>query len=452
MLHSNSLLPYLVATIWELPVAVAAGLLCGPFLRRVGRTLEYAGWVVAALLGVVAPLVSSHDLLHSAYLSHIIRSHSNVGFQLFRSLSQRSPISPPPYLISHHAVFINLIIDGYLVSVLAGLIRLLSSSVVIVTMVRRTTPIILDADHKAIFSVTLQGLGINNEVKIVLSSQIGSPTTLGFRKHLIIVPRDFVDQSDTEEFRAAITHECAHIRRGDFLHSVLIECLMLPVVYHPLSRVVKRRLSALREMICDEVALGAVHDRAVYARSLLSIARRAIEVGAKSYPIPSFIDSNLQERIMNIIANASRPTLIKRSISLASAALIFCLATGADFWGQSFFGSNEGFVPALYSVSSSGRVYDVGGPVKPPRVVRYPGIPRLPADFPIDRRPFRGYCGISAIVSKKGRIFDIRVTHSAGAELDAIAIRSLREWRFSPGTRHSRPVATHVEVMMQFGN
>src|SRR5579864_120630 len=62
----------------------------------------------------------------------------------------------------------------------------------------------------------------------------------------------------------------------------------------------------------------------------------------------------------------------------------------------------------------------------------------------------QGVVRLLLVVGKDGRPYDIHVRESLGMGLDEKAIEAVNRWRFRPATLNSQPVATRVEVVVDF--
>ena len=62
----------------------------------------------------------------------------------------------------------------------------------------------------------------------------------------------------------------------------------------------------------------------------------------------------------------------------------------------------------------------------------------------------QGSVAIDCIVLPDGRVGDVRVTKKLDPELDAEAIRVLKQWRFSPGKRNGEAVPVQITVELTF--
>jgi len=66
------------------------------------------------------------------------------------------------------------------------------------------------------------------------------------------------------------------------------------------------------------------------------------------------------------------------------------------------------------------------------------------------RRGVMGTVLMECVVLVDGTVGDVHVTRSLDADLDAEAVKALKQWRFSPGTKDGAPVAVSVEIEMSF--
>ena len=62
----------------------------------------------------------------------------------------------------------------------------------------------------------------------------------------------------------------------------------------------------------------------------------------------------------------------------------------------------------------------------------------------------QGVVTLLLVVGKDGRPYDIRVRQSLGMGLDEKAIEAVNRWRFRPATLNGQPVATQIEVEVDF--
>lgn len=94
-----------------------------------------------------------------------------------------------------------------------------------------------------------------------------------------------------------------------------------------------------------------------------------------------------------------------------------------------------------------------GGPYRPGSGITAPAILReVKPEYTEDarRRGIEGDVVMEIVVRKDGSVGDVQVRQGLGGGLDRRAIDAVRQWRFSPATRHGTPVDVMVEVAVEF--
>jgi beta-lactamase regulating signal transducer with metallopeptidase domain len=99
-------------------------------------------------------------------------------------------------------------------------------------------------------------MGVSRRVRVVVSGIIGSPMTTGLWRPLVILPLALVTGGQVEPLRLLLAHELAHIRRFDYLVTLLQNVLRVLFFYHPVVRWVTGLLDEERELCCDHLALA----------------------------------------------------------------------------------------------------------------------------------------------------------------------------------------------------
>lgn len=123
-----------------------------------------------------------------------------------------------------------------------------------------------------------QSLGKRMRVKVgqrvFASMRIGQAVAVGFLRPVVLIPAAWLTQLTPEMLEAVIAHEFAHIRRWDLWVNLVQRFIETLLFYHPAVWWLSRRIQLEREMCCDEIAADCF-DRAMYARTLESVARIA---------------------------------------------------------------------------------------------------------------------------------------------------------------------------------
>lgn len=66
------------------------------------------------------------------------------------------------------------------------------------------------------------------------------------------------------------------------------------------------------------------------------------------------------------------------------------------------------------------------------------------------RQRQQGRVGLALTVKPDGSVSKVRVTQHLSPELDAEAVKAVKQWRFKPGTTNGKPVAVETDAEMTF--
>jgi len=336
---------YLLNSVWQITVMAALALLCSTFLRRTPGRYRHLLWVLCLAAGVLVPAATvglqvgagqagdgAHALAETGM--HVaISQGGGWSFLSFRSHTRR---------VHFAAVLLNAVAWSYLILLALRCLQLAriyrhTSRVRRLACERSLPPVLAHAAEtcRHLFSIPA--------VPLLCSEEIASPSTVGWRHPVLLVPASFfADNIAEEDAISALSHEMAHIRRNDFALNLLYELISVPLCFHPAAALVKTRIAQTRELACDEMAIRLLPSGKQYARSLLHIAQTmfAAASSAKSnYAMGLFDTQAFEERIMNIlgmpqIAGRGSRTRMLLALALLSAVSLlssaFSLRVGAD--------------------------------------------------------------------------------------------------------------------------
>jgi hypothetical protein len=100
----------------------------------------------------------------------------------------------------------------------------------------------------------------------------GSPLVLGLVRPAIVVPLGTLRRLDAAERELVLSHELAHLRRGDLLWNAAAAVVRTVFFFHPLAWICERQLRAQQEIAADELAMTVQRqDPVLYAEVLISI-------------------------------------------------------------------------------------------------------------------------------------------------------------------------------------
>lgn len=109
-------------------------------------------------------------------------------------------------------------------------------------------------------------LNIKREVELFIAADLYCPVSFGLFSPKIFIPQN-IDLSETE-LDMVLGHELAHIKRWDCLVNLLQRILAAIFFFHPLIICASRRLTSLREHICDDYVIEMTKNRISYAKCL----------------------------------------------------------------------------------------------------------------------------------------------------------------------------------------
>jgi TonB family protein len=323
------LLTYALNALWQVPLLFAAAWLASRTARRAGPAFQHALWTTALFAEILLPALSATpaDLLQSAQtwlasLRHAVpaigptvtitmgEAHAATGFQI------------PPILLAAAAILYLAALAFFATRLAIGLHKTSS-------LRRRAQPLTLTGYAHQSYNRCANLFAVPH-AQVATSPEIASPITLGIRRPTLLLPAQ-LDTLLDEDLDAAIAHEFAHIRRRDFAKNLFYEILSLPIAFHPILWLTRRRMSETRELVCDAMAANAVAGPQRYARSLLRLATQFAQ--STNAPTPHAIGifdanpfKNFERRVMNL---THRPIQLRGAARLIPAALSLILIGSA---------------------------------------------------------------------------------------------------------------------------
>lgn len=184
-----------------------------------------------------------------------------------------APAPPTPSLLVSRT---ELIASVWLAGTGVGFAVLLASLLRLSQLGRRAR-VITDGPLVAAVVDAARSQGLSRDVRLLQSHDAALVVTWGFVRPRVLLPAGAEDWS-AERQRVVLSHELAHVRRGDWcLHIVasLVQCLYW---FNPLVWLACRQLRLESEHACDNAVLTAGVGRADYASHLLAVAREAVRV------------------------------------------------------------------------------------------------------------------------------------------------------------------------------
>ena len=124
------------------------------------------------------------------------------------------------------------------------------------------------------FDALRRRLGVARAVRLMHSALVQAPTVIGWLRPVILIPASCLTGMSALQIEAVLAHELAHIRRHDYLVSVLQSAIEALLFYHPAVWWVSKQVRRERECCCDELAVAVGGDLLAYARALSILEER----------------------------------------------------------------------------------------------------------------------------------------------------------------------------------
>ncbi|MBN1272416.1 MAG: M56 family metallopeptidase [Candidatus Aminicenantes bacterium] len=223
------------------------------------------------------------------------KTRESSGFESGKQLI----VSSKPSLPAGQAlnVFLILIWAGGVFLLLLGICRgLITAS----RMTREGKPV-NDPVWRKLMNRFLAFAGLNQEVRIKSHKNVFVPLTWGLFKPVILIPSNHKSWSEDQK-KSALFHELSHIKRADFLVTILVRISLALFWFHPLSWLVFRTMKNEQEKACDEMVLQTGIKPSTYAANLLFFRNGAGHGWAPSLTFLSILEgSSFGHRLTTIL-------------------------------------------------------------------------------------------------------------------------------------------------------
>ncbi len=144
-------------------------------------------------------------------------------------------------------------------------------------------------------------VGALQSVRLLVSSLVDVPTVIGWLRPVILVPVEFLAGMPAGHITALLLHELAHVRRRDYLASILQSVAEAVLFYHPGVWWISQQMRAERELCCDDLAVAATGDVLEYARALAALESKQ---SVRLTPVLAANGGSLVTRIRRLIEPA----------------------------------------------------------------------------------------------------------------------------------------------------
>ncbi len=209
-----------------------------------------------------------------------------------------SPQYPPTTPLSWQGVVFLL----WLAVVIAMGLLLLQRAVFVAGLVAQATE--ADISIKDTFNSCLERIEVTRRIGLKVSANATSPAVCGLFRPVVLLPHNLASSLDSNQLRAVLLHELAHIKRGDLWVNLVQTILQIVYFYNPLLWIANAIIRRIREQAVDEMVLVTMGQNAKqYPQTLVSVAKLSFKRPALSLPLIGVVESKsaLSSRIKRIL-------------------------------------------------------------------------------------------------------------------------------------------------------
>ncbi len=439
-------LEYLVNSLWEVPLVLIIAWVATRTLRRTGAHMEHRVWVCALALQtllpacplrLIDPLREIWSFFPWSAKREAVEGDMHIGTSIGTAYAHGVLRLP-------QGVFAGIAV-AYGCSLLYFVGKLGWGLWKTGVMRRQAESVLLSKETTAMWERRCTVFGVEG-AELAQSSMVTGPVTVGVSRRVLLVPPGFLDQIDEGDLDAVMAHECAHMRRRDYLKNLLYSLLSLPVAYHPALWLTYSQMAETREMVCDATAAEAAAGRERYARSLLRLASMLVNQTPSGtlHAIGIFDANTFERRVMKLtrkrveVAGMRRIAMVAAcvvvGVATCASALALRLEVRSSFVAQPPNHPNKSDDPEEFTNA----------------VLVYQKDPVYPAQAKADKNMLNGSCVIGMTIDEEGMPTDLHLVKSLRADYDQSALEAVREWRFKPAQKNGQPVAVEVKTEVYF--
>jgi beta-lactamase regulating signal transducer with metallopeptidase domain len=329
----TSLEGLLVGLLLKPGLVIAAAATIAGCLRRETAAARHAVWTGAVIATLALPVFSATlppvriPFLETIEARLYASSHLEPDPRVERSRApdeKRGVPARPRWLDPPSHRLADTLLAIWILGALLFLARRIESGIRARRIVRFAQPV-LDARLAAAWSAALRSAGIRRTVQIRLSADVSSPAAFGVIHPVILLPEAATTWAD-EDLQTALTHELAHVGRGDCLLNAIADAAAIVYWCHPVVCFATRRMRVESERACDDEVLRRGADSGGYAHLLLEVARTSRACGAVSGGAALARARELESRLLAVLDGGIKRSPIPPAIRTALTSLAILLA------------------------------------------------------------------------------------------------------------------------------
>ncbi|WP_306251046.1 M56 family metallopeptidase [Parvularcula sp. IMCC14364] len=161
---------------------------------------------------------------------------------------------------------------------------------------------------------------------LLISEKVSSPISWGFIRPVIVIDPETVDAS-SDQAAGIISHELAHVIRGDWLKLLISRAAVAVFWFNPLVWQLARQAHQLREEATDDTVLMNGASRTGYAKLLVDAVRHDNTHGVAAAHGVAAGKNSLRQRVERVLdENARRQAMALPAGLAALVVMLLCAA------------------------------------------------------------------------------------------------------------------------------
>ena len=326
-----------------------------------------------------------------------------------------------------------------------GLIRVVSSAVMLTRRKRRAVPVAVPR-VRALFDDCRAELGLKRNVALRVSDEFEGPALIAVGRPVVVLPSWCILELSGPELKQVLLHELAHYARRDHLTVGLVQFTRIFFFFHPAVRYAARRVGIEAERACDAVVVRVSSHPQRYASTLLKVAGNKIRTHWQAALELARSASMVALRIRDVLGSAVNQ---KQSTLFSLLAVGFCtliavmplfrpglnVADGLDSLVRQDNLAGSDSMDGQDNLAGSDSMDGQAGRVEAPVAARTSGSAAGPGPVRVDTVPSRPVHG----VAESGGL-DSPVEHGAESAAREDFARTMVDGRPSP----HRPIAARM--------
>jgi TonB family protein len=282
------------------------------------------------------------------------------------------------------------------------------------------------------------------------SSEITGPVAFGFWKARVLVPDRFGEMPP--EFQKAIScHELWHVRRSDWLFSLLEELAVAILWFHPATWWLTSRIQLAREQVIDRLVLMTTGERKPYLDALLQMALARGQTELTFAPL-FLTKHHLTQRVALILSEVamSRTRIaIAAAVSFTLLALTGRLATKAFPLESPSTGAPQ--VTLLSPNPGANNTHAAPSLAITTDELSLKLVNKVSPAYPVEakKQGVQGEVWLAVNINTKGEVDNIQIQRGHPLLVRA-AVDSVRQWKYTPYIKDGVAVPVSSTVYVNF--